>query len=81
MARDLNKAYMEPLTATFPPERLGPLGDAPKVNCATCHQGENKPLRGAPLLKDHPVLGATTVAAADTVPTAVVAGVSTAAPK
>lgn len=81
MARDLNKAYMEPLTATFPPERLGPLGDAPKVNCATCHQGENKPLRGAPLLKDHPVLGATTVAAANTVPAAVVAGVSTAAPK
>jgi photosynthetic reaction center cytochrome c subunit len=57
MARDLNKAYLEPLTPVFPVERLGPLGDAPKVSCATCHQGQNKPLKGAPLLKDHPALG------------------------
>lgn len=80
MARDLNKTYMEPLTGTFPPERLGPLGDVPKISCATCHQGQNKPLRGAPLLEDHPVLGPTVVAA-NAVPAAAVAGGSTATPK
>jgi photosynthetic reaction center cytochrome c subunit len=56
MTRDLNKNYLEPLTATFPAQRLGPSGDVAKVGCATCHQGVNKPLHGAPLLKDHPVL-------------------------
>jgi photosynthetic reaction center cytochrome c subunit len=80
MARDLNNAYLVPLTPSFPPERLGPLGDGPKVNCATCHLGESKPLRGAPLLKDHPVLGAS-VASVNAVPAAVIAQVSTTAPK
>lgn len=56
MARDLNNAYMQPLTATFPANRLGTLGDVAKVSCATCHQGVNKPLQGAPMLKDHPAL-------------------------
>jgi photosynthetic reaction center cytochrome c subunit len=68
MARDINVAYMEPLTSTFPANRLGGLGDVAKVNCATCHQGVNKPLKGAPMLKDHPALagpwGAAAVAAA-----------------
>ncbi|MBB1077452.1 photosynthetic reaction center cytochrome c subunit [Rhodoferax sp. 4810] len=58
MARDLNVAYLEPLTGAFPANRLGPTGDAPKVNCATCHQGAYKPLNGAPMLKDYPELGA-----------------------
>lgn len=56
MARDLNVAYLEPLTGAFPANRLGVLGDAPKVNCATCHQGAYKPLNGAPMLKDYPEL-------------------------
>ena len=56
MARDLNNVYMVPLTPTFPADRLGALGDVAKVSCATCHQGLNKPLKGAPLLKDHPAL-------------------------
>jgi photosynthetic reaction center cytochrome c subunit len=56
MARDLNNAYLLPLTPTFPANRLGALGDVAKVNCATCHQGINKPLKGAPMLKDHPAL-------------------------
>ena len=56
MARDLNVAYMEPLTATFPPNRLGVKGDVAKVNCATCHQGVNKPLLGAAMAKNHPEL-------------------------
>jgi photosynthetic reaction center cytochrome c subunit len=46
MARDLNSAYLTPLTATFPANRLGPTGDVAKVNCNTCHQGVNKPLGG-----------------------------------
>jgi photosynthetic reaction center cytochrome c subunit len=56
MARDLNVAYLEPLTKTFPANRLGPKGDVAKVNCATCHQGVNKPLLGAAMAKDHPEL-------------------------
>ena len=56
MARDLNVAYMEPLTATFPPNRLGVKGDVAKVNCSTCHQGVNKPLLGAAMAKNHPEL-------------------------
>jgi len=56
MARDLNVAYLEPLRSAFPANRLGPTGDSPKVNCATCHQGVYKPLNGAPLIKDYPEL-------------------------
>jgi photosynthetic reaction center cytochrome c subunit len=56
MARDLNNAYMEPLTKTFPAERLGVKGDVAKVNCATCHQGAYKPLYGAAMAKNHPEL-------------------------
>ena len=56
MVRDLNNDYLEPLTKTFPANRLGPLGDVAKVNCATCHQGVNKPLYGAPMAKDYPEL-------------------------
>ena len=58
MVRDLNADYLTPLTATFPVSRRGTLGDAPKVNCGTCHQGIYKPLFGAGMLKDYPVLGA-----------------------
>ncbi|MDO9285239.1 MAG: photosynthetic reaction center cytochrome PufC [Aquabacterium sp.] len=80
MARDLNVAYMLPLTQVFPPSRLGPTGDVAKVSCATCHQGQFKPLKGAPLLKDHPALGAPLVAAAagaTSVPSTAVAQVAT----
>lgn len=56
MARDLNANYMAPLTSNFPVSRLGPNGDVAKVNCATCHQGVNKPLNGASMLKAHPEL-------------------------
>lgn len=58
MVRDLNQQYLQPLTGTFPAERLGPAGDVAKVNCATCHQGAYKPLYGASLAKDFPELGA-----------------------
>ena len=56
MARDLNTAYMEPLTDVFPEHRLGPTGDVAKANCSTCHQGAYKPLNGQSMLKDHPQL-------------------------
>ena len=52
MARDLNNAYITPLTEVFPADRLGPAGDLPKVFCATCHQGVSKPLGGAKMAKD-----------------------------
>jgi photosynthetic reaction center cytochrome c subunit len=57
MVRKLNVDYLEPLKAELPALRLGPLGDAPKVYCATCHQGVNKPLLGVSLAKDWPELG------------------------
>ena len=57
MTRDLDNAYLDPLKDILPANRLGPLGDAPKVNCATCHQGASKPLLGASMAKDFPELG------------------------
>lgn len=83
MARDLNNAYLEGLTGTFPAQRLGPMGDVAKVNCATCHQGAYKPLYGAQMAKDYAGLvgapapaasAATPVAAADAAATVAVAG-------
>ena len=56
MTRDLNNNYLTPLTATFPKPRLGPTGDVAKVNCATCHQGQPKPLNGVSMLPNHPEL-------------------------
>ena len=56
MARDLNQHYMVPATGLFPPDRLGPTGDVPKIYCATCHQGANKPLNGVATIKDYPEL-------------------------
>jgi photosynthetic reaction center cytochrome c subunit len=58
MVRDLNNAYLDPLHATFPTARLGPEGDSPKVNCATCHNGVYKPLFGVAMAKDFPELTA-----------------------
>ena len=56
MVRDLNNSVELTLKGTLPPERLGPAGDTPKIYCATCHQGANKPLYGAPMLKLYPEL-------------------------
>ncbi len=57
MVRDLNSNFLEPLQSKFPATRLGPMGDGPKLDCATCHQGVSKPLYGASLAKDFPELG------------------------
>ncbi len=58
MVRDLNQNYLEPLNPQYPHSRLGPLGDAPKANCTTCHQGVYKPLYGANMIDDYPSLSA-----------------------
>jgi photosynthetic reaction center cytochrome c subunit len=60
LVRDINTTVLAPLKDVFPQNRLGPLGDVPKVSCATCHQGVNKPLLGANMLKDYPELAGTT---------------------
>jgi photosynthetic reaction center cytochrome c subunit len=57
MARDLNKAHLDPLKSVLPANRLSKaLGDAPKVSCATCHNGVHKPLLGAQMVRDFPEL-------------------------
>ena len=56
MVRDLNNQFLVPLQDTYPDKRLGELGDAPKANCATCHQGAPKPLLGQSMLPDYPSL-------------------------
>ena len=56
LVRDVNNTFLESLSGNFPPNRLGPLGDVPKTDCATCHQGAFKPLFGASMLTDYPEL-------------------------
>lgn len=56
MVRDINRGYMLPLTDVFPPGSRGPLGDVPKINCATCHAGAYKPFYGASVLSAYPAL-------------------------
>ncbi|MBK1696342.1 photosynthetic reaction center cytochrome PufC [Rhodovibrio salinarum] len=56
MTQALNNEHVIPTTEFLPPERLGPTGDAPKINCTTCHQGVYKPLFGANMVKDYPGL-------------------------
>lgn len=58
MVRDLNTNYVGPLRTVLPPNRLGPTGDALQVSCATCHQGVNRPLFGAQMLRDYPEFAA-----------------------
>jgi photosynthetic reaction center cytochrome c subunit len=53
MVRELNKDYLVPLTSTVPASRLGHQGDVAKINCATCHQGANKPLLGQSMVRDY----------------------------
>ena len=80
MARDLNEAFLIPLTPTFPQTRLGPNGDVAKVNCASCHQGAFKPLYGQSMLKDYPALMGSPHPVADAKPGAASAALSASAP-
>jgi photosynthetic reaction center cytochrome c subunit len=56
MVRDINQQYITPLTNVFPANRKGELGDPYKVNCTTCHRGQNKPMGGFPMARDYPAL-------------------------
>ncbi len=56
MLRDVNSNYLAPLQSVFPAVRLGAMGDAPKAQCVTCHNGNYKPLFAAKLTKDYPAL-------------------------
>jgi photosynthetic reaction center cytochrome c subunit len=57
MVRDLNQNHLNPLKTILPRERLGAaLGDAPKANCATCHNGVHKPLFGVSMVQGFPEL-------------------------
>jgi len=80
MARDLNTTYLDPLAGVFPANRLGPTGDVPKLNCATCHQGAFKPMYGASMLKTHPELAGVRVALAAPAPAASAADAGASAP-
>ena len=68
MVRDLNTDYLEPLKAELPPNRLGPDGDVPKIGCATCHNGQSKPLGGAHVVEAYPELARKSAAASDAKP-------------
>jgi photosynthetic reaction center cytochrome c subunit len=56
MLRDLNENYLAPLAPVYPDVRLGPMGDAPKAQCTTCHNGVYKPLYGAQMAKHYPAV-------------------------
>ncbi|MBU3550145.1 photosynthetic reaction center cytochrome PufC [Polynucleobacter sp. MWH-Berg-3C6] len=56
MLKDVNTTFISPLASISPAHRKGPDGDVGKANCATCHQGVNKPLLGKSMLPDYPFL-------------------------
>lgn len=61
MVQELNNEYLIPLKDTYPEERLGHQGDAPKAACATCHKGYQKPYGGLNAIADWPELATTGV--------------------
>jgi photosynthetic reaction center cytochrome c subunit len=77
MVRDINTGYLDSLAGVFPANRVGPTGDVPKTNCATCHQGAYKPMYGASMLKTHPELAGVraVVTPGDTTPVVSATGV------
>ena len=64
MVAATNSEYIGPLASVFPAThpggtelyRKGPMGDVYKINCATCHQGVNKPMNGVSMRAENPVL-------------------------
>jgi photosynthetic reaction center cytochrome c subunit len=56
MLRDVNTNFLAPLEPVYPAVRLGDMGDAPKAQCITCHNGAYKPLYGAQMAKDYPAM-------------------------
>jgi photosynthetic reaction center cytochrome c subunit len=87
MVRDINNNYITSLGDVWPVNgkgpygnRRGPHGDPLKVNCATCHQGVNKPLGGYKMLKDYPALKGDASSNAPVVATAAPANAPAAVP-
>jgi len=68
MVRTMNTGYLNPLKPVYPATRLGALGDAPKLNCATCHNGAYKPLNGKSMIPDYPELAPATATKVSYVP-------------
>jgi photosynthetic reaction center cytochrome c subunit len=64
MVRQANYEYVTPLGSTLPADQKGPHGDPWKINCATCHQGVYKPMRGVSMRAENPTLWPAAVAAA-----------------
>ncbi|WP_349367627.1 photosynthetic reaction center cytochrome PufC [Salinarimonas sp.] len=56
MTQAMNQEYLVPLGPEYPADRMGPGGDAPKINCTTCHQGAYKPMYGYSMIEAHPEL-------------------------
>lgn len=56
MVRELNTGFIAATAQDLPAQRMGPLGDVPKVNCMTCHQSVYKPMYGARMLEQYPNL-------------------------
>ena len=82
MVRNVNDDYVSSLAGVFPANQVGPLGDPYKVNCATCHQGQSKPLGGKSMLGDNPALRGAykTAVVADAAPAAPVMSAEGGAP-
>ncbi|MBK5933456.1 photosynthetic reaction center cytochrome c subunit [Rhodovulum imhoffii] len=58
MLIDINQNFFEPRAELLPAGRLGEMGDAAKVNCATCHKGYIFPLNRTDMVSDWPELAA-----------------------
>jgi photosynthetic reaction center cytochrome c subunit len=56
MIRDANENYVTPLAGVLPADQKGPHGDPYKINCATCHNGINKPMYGVSMRAENPAL-------------------------
>ncbi len=68
MVRQANYEYVTPLGSTLPADQKGPHGDPWKINCATCHQGVNKPMGGVSMRADNPTLWPASYGAAAATP-------------
>jgi len=60
MVQDIIEQHLLPLGDVYPEERLGPVfGDAPLAACRTCHQGQQRPMRGMNVIVNYPELATT----------------------
>jgi len=51
MLRAMNLEHLAELQDDWPAARLGPMGDGPKLQCASCHLGAYRPAYGAPFAR------------------------------